>query len=125
MKEISLLLYKKVRLSSYRFLSWPILKLQAVGTEEEALERILSSRIPQNVPKKKTTRKQDMPVGAPRYGPQTPEFYACMVRKEERAKKGKRKVSSTTTNADDAGSHPPLTSKPPAAKRARKTGPRT
>ena len=44
-------MYEKVRLSSYRFLSWLILKLQAVGTEEEALERILSSRIPQNVPK--------------------------------------------------------------------------
>ena len=53
LEEISLLLYEKVRLSSYRFLSWLILKLQAVGTEEEALERILSSRIPQNVPKRR------------------------------------------------------------------------
>ena len=116
-------MYEKVRLSSYRFLSWLILKLQAVGTEEEALERILSSRIPHNVPKKKTNRKQDLPDGGPRYGPQTAEFYASMVRKEERAKKGKRKVSSTTTSTDDAGSPPPITSKP--AKRVRKTGPKT
>ena len=53
----------------------------------------------------------------------TPEVYASMLRKEERAKKGKRKVTSTTTSADNAGSPPPITSKP--AKRARKTGPKT
>ena len=43
-----------------------------------------------------TTRKQDLLDGALRYGPQTPEFYASMLRKEERAKKGKWKVTSTT-----------------------------
>ena len=63
-----------------------------------------------------------MPDGAPRYGPQTPEFYAKEFRKEERAKKGKRKVTATTTSADDAGP-PPLPSK--HAKRAGKTGPKT
>ena len=90
LEEISLLLYEKVQLSSYRFLSWLILKLQAVGTEEEALERILSSRIPQNVPKKKTTRKQDLPDGAPRYGPQTPEFYASMLRNSGRRREPRK-----------------------------------
>ena len=75
-------------------------------------------------PKKKTTRKQDLPDGAPRYGPQTRVLclYAKEFRKEERAKKGKRKVTATTTSADDAGP-PPLPSKP--AKRAGKTGPKT
>ena len=49
-------------------------------------------------------------------------LYAKEFRKEERAKKGKRKVTATTTSADDAGP-PPLPSKP--AKRAGKTGPKT
>ena len=69
-----------------------------------------------------TTRKQDLLDGALRYGPQTPEFYASMLRKEERAKKGKRKVTATTTSANNAGP-PSLASKP--AKRAGKTGQKT
>ena len=48
------------------------------------------------------------PDGAPRDGPQTPDFYASMLRKGERAKKGKRKVTSTTTSADDGCSPSPL-----------------
>ena len=35
------------------FQSWLILKKQAVGTEQEALDRVLSSRIPRNIPKKR------------------------------------------------------------------------
>ena len=75
-------------------------------------------------PKKKTTRKQDLPDGAPRYGPQTRVLclYAKEFRKEERAKKGKRKVTATTTSANNAGP-PSLASKP--AKRAGKTGQKT
>ena len=110
------------------FQSWLPLKLQAVGTEQEALDRVLSSRIPQNVPKKKTTRTRDMPKGDARYAPQHNEFYDWFARCKERAEKGKRKVSSTTTSGSadtDTGSPPTLVSKPPAAKRARKTGPRT
>ena len=111
-------MYEKVRLSSGRFLSWLILKLQAVGTEDPVLQD--SSELP----KKKTTRKQDLPDGAPRYGPQTRVLclYAKEFRKEERAKKGKRKVTATTTSANNAGP-PSLASKP--AKRAGKTGQKT
>ena len=90
-------MYEKVRLSSGRFLSWLILKLQAVGTEDPVLQD--SSELP----KKKTTRKQDLPDGAPMYGPQ-------------------RKVTATTTSANNAGP-PSLASKP--AKRAGKTGQKT
>ena len=77
-------------------------------------------------PKKKTTRKQDLPDGAPRYGPQTPEFYASMLRNSGRRREPRRQkegnLHCTTTIADDAGP-PPLASKP--AKRAGKTGPKT
>ena len=55
---------------------------QGISSSGEAegatLEKILSSRIPKNVLKKKTTRKQDLPDGEPTYGPQT-EFYACFA----------------------------------------------
>ena len=109
--------------------SWLVLKLQALGTEQEALERILSSRIPQNVPKKKTNRTRDMPKGDARYAPQHDEFYGWFARCKERAEKGKRKVTSTSTStsgsADTDTGPPTLVSKPPAAKRARKTGSRT
>ena len=100
------------------FQSWLILKKQAVGTEQEALDRVLSSRIPRNIPKKKTSRTNDMPKGDARYAPQHQEFYDYFGRCAERAK-GKRKVTATATSADP----PPLASKPPAAKRQRKTKP--
>ena len=99
-----------------RFQAWLQLKQQAVGTEEEALDRVLSSRMPKNIPKKKTTRTNDMPKGDARYAPQHQEFYGYFARCEERAK-GKRKVTATTTSADP----PALAPKPPAAKRQRKT----
>ena len=41
-------------------------------------------------PKKKTTRKQDLPDGAPRYGPQTPEFYASMLRNSGRRREPRK-----------------------------------
>ena len=79
---------------------------QRISSSGEAdgatLEKILSSRIPKNVLKKKTTRKQDLPDGEPTYGPQT-EFYACFARGRREQRK--------TTHADD-GSPPALASKP-------------
>ena len=101
-----------------RFQAWLQLKQQAVGTEEEALDRVLSSRMPKNIPKKKTSRTSDMPKGDARYAPQHQEFYDYFGRCAERAK-GKRKVTATATSADP----PALASKPPATKRQRKTKP--
>ena len=49
------------------FQAWLMLKQQAMGTEEEALDRVLSSRMPKNIPKKKTSRTDDKPVGDARY----------------------------------------------------------
>ena len=76
------------------------------------LEKILSSRIPKNVLKKKTMRKQDLPDGEPTYGPQT-EFYiyACFAWGRREQRKIKVSFTTTITHADD-GSPPALASKP-------------
>ena len=42
-----------------QYQTWLMLKMQSVGTKEEAFERVLSSRLAKNVPKKKSTRKSD------------------------------------------------------------------
>ena len=56
---------------------------QRISSSGEAdgatLEKILSSRIPKNVLKKKTTRKQDLPGGEPTYGPQTSDRVLCLL----------------------------------------------
>ena len=99
--------------------SWLILKQQAVGTEQEAFDRVLASRLHKDVPKKKSKRTNDMPKGGARYEPQHEEFYGYFERCEERKNKGKRKVSPTSSIVDDA---------PPAlvpAKRQRRTGPKS
>ena len=99
------------------FQAWLLLKQQAMGTEKEALDRVLSSRMPKDIPKKKTTRVNDLPPGDDRYRPQSKAFYEYFDRVEERRSKGKRKVTATTS--DDP---PPLASKTPA-KRQRRTKP--
>ena len=113
--------------------AWLQLKQQAVGTEKEAFERVLSSRIPKNVAKKKTTRTNDMPKGGARYDPQHEEFYEYFARVEERKKNGKRKVTSTTTSSSSStapSSSPTNSDSPPSlvplpAKRRRRTGPKS
>ena len=74
------------------FQCWLLLKKQAVGTEAEALERVISSRQPKNVPKKKTTRKMDLPTGGDRYDPLSKGFDAYFERVA--ARKSKRTVSA-------------------------------
>ena len=100
--------------------SWLMLKQQAVGTEQEAFDRVLASRIPKEVPKKKTNRTNDMPKGGARYEPQHDEFYAYWARCEERKSMGKRKISPTSSSTSANDPPPPLT----PAKRKRKTGPK-
>ena len=93
-------LYAKNRLHcpNTEFQCWLLLKQQAVGTEAEALARLVSSRQPKNVPKKKTTRKSDLPEGDERYNALSDGFSDYFVRVESR-KKGKRKVPPTESGS--------------------------
>ena len=50
--------------------AWLLLKFAAAGTETEAIDRLLSSKIAKNVPKRKTKRKDPQPSGPDRYKPQ-------------------------------------------------------
>ena len=89
-----------------QYQTWLMLKMQSVGTEEEAFERVLSSRLAKNVPKKKSTRKSDLPTGDDRYNPLSDAYYGYFGRVE--ARKGKRKVTET--------SPPPLVTGEPVKK---------
>ena len=96
------------------FQCWLLLKQQAVGTVAEALERVISSRQPKNVPKKKTTRKMDLPTGGDRYDPLSKGFDDYF--KRVAARKSKRTVSAPD-------SLPELSAPAPAkvAKKVKKT----
>ena len=96
------------------FQCWLLLKQQAVGTEDEALERVISSRQPKNVPKKKTSRKLDLPSGWDRYDPLSKGYEEYFGRVAAR-KEGKRKVSVRDSPAE-------LTTAPPTkTKKVKKT----
>ena len=90
--------------------TWLLYKMQSVGTEKEALDRVLSSRIPKDVPKKETTRKSDLPTGDDRYNPLSAGYYEYFDRVE--ARKGKRKITAT--------SPPPLLAPEPSKKPRKK-----
>ena len=96
------------------FQCWLLMKQQAVGTEDEALERVISSRQPKNVPKKKTSRKLDLPSGGDRYDPLSKGYEEYFGRVAAR-KEGKRKVSVRDSPAE-------LTTAPPTkTKKVKKT----
>ena len=87
--------------ANLEYQTWLNLKIQSVGTEVEAFERVLSSRMAKNVPKKKTTRKNDKPDGDERNNPLSQGYYDYFGRVE--ARKSKRKITPTSPPALIAG----------------------
>ena len=60
------------------FHSWLPLKLASIPTEAEALERVMKAHTVQNIPKRKQKRSQNLPTGAARYDPTSPEWVATL-----------------------------------------------
>ena len=66
--------------------AWLLLKFAASGTETEAIDRLLSSKIAKNVPKRKTKRKEAQPSGPSRHDPSSPEWVAILTEQQEKKK---------------------------------------
>ena len=66
--------------------AWLHLKFAAAGTETEAIDRLLSSKVAKNVQKRKTKRKDPQPSGPARYDPSSPEWVAILTEQRENKK---------------------------------------
>ena len=85
--------------------AWLNLKFAASGTETEAIDRLLASKVAKNVPKRKNKRKEVQPSGPSGHDPSSPEWVTILT--EQQAKKKnvaapKRKNTSAKTNETPA-----------------------
>ena len=83
--------FKSVKDPLYR--AWLHLKFAAAGTETEAIDLLLDSKVAKNVPKRKTVRKDYRPKGPARHDPTSPEWVSVLEEQQERQKPApKRKL---------------------------------
>ena len=93
---------KKFDVKEPLFHSWLTLKLAAIPTESEALERVLKAHTVEKVPKRKQKRSQNLPTGAARYDPTSPEWVSVLQEQENR-KKNPSKKQQKEANKDKPG----------------------
>ena len=82
---------------------WLTHKLASIPTESEALNRVLSAHTATRVPKKKTNRKQNLPTGAARYDPTSPEWVAVLEDQENRKKTNPSEKPPNPTRKQNTG----------------------
>ena len=87
--------FQNVKDPLYR--AWLNLKFAAVGTETEAVDRLLESKLAKNVPKRKKQRKDFRPIGPARHDPTSTEWVSVLTEQEE-----KKKQASKRKNPDNA-----------------------
>ena len=84
---------RKLEIQEPLFQSWLILKnASSLPTEDQALKKVLEDHTASNVPKKKTNRKRNVPIGPARYDPSSPEWEEIL--KDQAAKKRKENVTT-------------------------------
>ena len=87
-KEFEEMLLKKEFLSVkdplYR--AWLNLKFAASGTETEAIDRLVASKVAKNVPKRKNERKEVQPSGPSRHDPISPEWVTILTKQQAKKK---------------------------------------
>ena len=87
------------------------MKLASIPTEAEALARVLTAHTVGNVPKRKQKRIQNLPTGAARYDPSSPEWVSVLVEQENKKKKQPQKkataVAAKLKQKKSAGNPPP------------------
>ena len=66
--------------------AWLQLKFAAAGTESEAIDRLLSSKVAKNVQKRKNKRKDNQPSGPARYDPSSSEWVSILTEQKENKK---------------------------------------
>ena len=77
--------------------AWLLLKFAAAGTETEAIDRLLSSKIAKNVPKRKTKRKDPKPSGPDRHDPSSPAWVSILTEQKENKKNVSAPKRKSTT----------------------------
>ena len=64
--------------------AWLHLKFAALGSEHEALDKVLASKAPKNIPKQKRKRNDHLPKGAARHNPLSKEFKEALLEQENK-----------------------------------------
>ena len=78
---------RKLDIQEPLFQSWLILKNAFLPTEAQALKKVLGDHTASNVPKKKTNRKRNLPLGPARYDPSSPEWEEILLEQASKKKK--------------------------------------
>ena len=82
--------------SNFLWLSWLPLKLSTLRSEKEVFDEFLRAKIPNNIPKRVTTRRVNQPVGPDRIDP-TSDAYMELFKKrqeDEKVKEEKKKENA-------------------------------
>ena len=73
------------------FRAWLNLKFAAVGTETEAVDRLLESKLAKYVPKRQNKGKYFRPSGPARHDPTSTEWVSVMTEQEEKKKQSSKR----------------------------------
>ena len=74
--------------------AWLCYKIESLGTEGEAIGYVLDCKMPSNVPKKSTKRKNNMPIGVDRYDATSDAMMETFIAKAAKKTQSKtRKLS--------------------------------
>ena len=60
---------RKIKSSNSIFLAWKVFKAASLPMEKVALEAVIQSHTPQNIPKRKARSGRNVPQGASRFNP--------------------------------------------------------
>ena len=89
---------KKFGYNHTKFQCWLRLKFASVGTESQAIDHLLSSKLASNVPKRKVKRIQNVPVGSARYDITSEEWKKILNEKKvDSVLKSAKKVTNKKT----------------------------
>ena len=106
--------------------AWLCYKIESLGTEGEAIRYVLDCRTPNDIPKKASKRKNNMPQGVDRYDATCDammETFKAKVAKKAQPKKRKEsgKSATTPTTLPNPLKPPKETTKPGVRRTNRKT----
>ena len=100
---------RKLDIQEPLFQSWLILKNASLPTEAQALDKVLGDHTASNVPKNKTNRKRNLPIGPARYDPSSPEWEEILQEQASKKKnpaKIKKKPAPAQSNKKKAPANP-------------------
>ena len=107
LKECNHMFQNRVKSSNAIYLAWKALKAASLPTEEEALQAVLESHTPQNLPKRKGHSGRKVPDGVGRFNPISDEWKAIMEGCDTPSKKAKSATKRDATKKATAAKKSP------------------